>query len=57
MNKRKIGVVYRVRNCTKVYRCIDARKKSKQNSKMLPFAFQNKRGAVKFFFLIERDEQ
>ena len=57
MNKRKIGVVYMSQELYQSIPLLFKLVKKQTELKNAAFAFQNKRGAVKFFFLIERDEQ
>ena len=57
MNKRKIGVVYMSQELYQSIPLLFKLAKKQTELKNAAFAFQNKRGAVKFFFLIERDEQ
>ena len=57
MNKRKIGVVYMSQELYQSIPLLYKLAKKQTELKNAAFAFQNKRGAVKFFFLIERDEQ
>ena len=55
MNKRKIGVVYMSQELYQSIPLLFKLVKKQTELKNAAFAFQNKRGAVKFFFLIERD--